>query len=760
MQKYTNSTNQIAIFKMSKKSKNKRGKQAPKSKSTQSTSQKKVKTSNLPLTSFFARESTTTSFDTTYRRIFMISFLLMVIFTFFLALQNGINGDDEFQNDYSKKLVNYYTTMGQDKAALNIEKGNMHFYGGFFDLMTGLVNNALDLDDYNAAYHRNRHIFNAFFGIIAFLFIGLIAREIAGWRAGILALFFAFLSPRFLGHALMNPKDIPFAAGFAITLFFMTRLLKQLPKLKWQSGLGIAIGFSLALATRAGGLLIIGYLGLFMVLDFLLRYGTKGLGLHLKQLGSYFIFGFATVAFGYFLAVLSWPAALEAPLSHPIKALTEFAQLGIKIRLLFMGENVMSDNTAWFYPFLWILRTIPLFAIIGFLGSMIFFRRLWTKYVPLPLALLLFSSLFPLLYVIYKDSILHDGWRHLMFIYPSLVVLASLFWVYTEQMLKPNKIATYGLWGILALTMIESTIFIVRNPQYPYVYFNPIGGGIQGAFGNYETDYWGISTKQAIEWMEKEGILYKNMQDTVIIASTFYYNVSRMVNKKYDGYVKTKYVRFNERYSQEWDYGIFPSRFIRAEHLKSGNWPNSKTIHTIKANGVPLTAIEQQKDNNSYLGDQAVKQKNWEKAIEHYSTEVENFPDNELAWLGLTNAFLNLNQNEPAIKSAQKTLEIAPKNESALYFSGLAYLRNGQSNEGVQSLIEVLKVNPEYYIADYYLAVVYQQNKQLDDALRHGLKAIETNAQFKAGYELISSIYLEMGDEQNAARYQQAAAKL
>ncbi|MCB9298184.1 MAG: hypothetical protein H6559_34450 [Lewinellaceae bacterium] len=55
-----------------------------------------------------------------------------------MSLFSGINGDDEFQNDYSEKLVDYYLSFGADTAALYIEKGNMHYYGGFFDLVTSL----------------------------------------------------------------------------------------------------------------------------------------------------------------------------------------------------------------------------------------------------------------------------------------------------------------------------------------------------------------------------------------------------------------------------------------------------------------------------------------------------------------------------------------------------------------------------------------------------------------------------------------------
>ena len=63
---------------------------------------------------------------------------------------------------------------------------------------------------------------------------------------------------------------------------------------------------------------------------------------------------------------------------------------------------------------------------------------------------------------------------------------------------KEKKTIIYALWGLLTLTALDPALFIVRNTHYPYIYFNPIGGGLGGAFGNYETDYWGVGIRQAL----------------------------------------------------------------------------------------------------------------------------------------------------------------------------------------------------------------------------------------------------------------------
>lgn len=695
-----------------------------------------------------------------YGRIFRFSALGILLLTMALSLFSGINGDDEFQNDYSEKLVNYYLTLGADTSALYIEKGNMHYYGGFFDLATGLVNRALGFDEFDMAYHHVRHLFNALMGVLAMLFTGLLAKEVAGWRAGVLALWLMFLSPRFLGHSLMNPKDIPFAAGFAIAVYYMVLLFRSMPKPGWKAALGVALGIALALATRAGGLLLFGYLFLFAALDFLLKYGIKGLFTEGRALLAYAAYGLGIAAVAYVLAILSWPAALVDPIGHPLAALTEFSRLGVKIRVLFMGENLMSDDTGWYYPVVWIARTIPLFTLLGLAGSLFLLPAMLKRYSSLALLLMYFASVFPLAYIIYKHSILHDGWRHLLFVYPPMAAIAAVFWVTLERSFREKATAKYILWGMLGLLALDPALFIARNIHYPYVYFNPIGGGVRGAFGNYETDYWGLSVKQAVDWMDEQGLISPEMPDTVTIGTTFFYNVSRLTRKPYNGKVRVKYVRFNTRYDESWDYGIFPSRYIRGPHLRSGNWPNSKTIHTVTANGAPLLAIEKDENKLAYLGTQAIDRQDFEEGIARLQEEVRQHPDNEVAWTTLANTYINLGQYRPGLEAAQQALRVAPDTENALAYEGLAYLNLSQPQQAISSFERAIRTNEEFYAAYYYLGLAYEATQNYQIAFEKAREAIKLNPRFRQAYELAARALARLGDTQNAARYEEAAKKL
>ena len=53
-------------------------------------------------------------------------------------------------------------------------------------------------------------------------------------------------------------------------------------------------------------------------------------------------------------------------------------------------------------------------------------------------------------------------------------------------------------------TDIASRHSLVRLHPFQYTYFNCLAGGVAGAAGKYETDYWLTSYKEAIEWIEAQ----------------------------------------------------------------------------------------------------------------------------------------------------------------------------------------------------------------------------------------------------------------
>ena len=107
------------------------------------------------------------------------------------------------------------------------------------------------------------------------------------------------------------------------------------------------------------------------------------------------------------------------------------SNISVALRVMFEGKIIWSDNLPWYYIPKNILITVPLVILIFFLVPL--FIAIGTKDTvhAFWIFLLYFTSLFPVVYIIYKGSNVYGGWRHVLFIYPPLVTLTStgIIWV-------------------------------------------------------------------------------------------------------------------------------------------------------------------------------------------------------------------------------------------------------------------------------------------------------------------------------------------
>ncbi|TNE69639.1 MAG: tetratricopeptide repeat protein [Bacteroidetes bacterium] len=697
------------------------------------------------------RPAVDTPADPLLRRIFWGLAVAGLLIMAGLSFGSGINADDKFQNDYSLKLVDYYTSFGKDTAALNVPDGNMHLYGGFFEIITGLANKALGFEPNDLGYHNVRHLFTAILGWVAILCAALLARLIAGWRAGVITLVIMLVSPRFLGDSLMNPKDIPFAAGYIMAVYNMAAVLSRMPSPGRWNIAGLVAGLAISLAMRAGGLLNFAYLFMFAGLFLVLKKGWGSL-FDLQTIRRYAVVVVGAAVAGYIGALLFWPFALQKPLTNPYFALTKFSDFEIAIRVLYDGENVKSNQTPWHYLVRWIELTIPLAAVLGFLGSLALLPRLLKRYQPLWIGLVYFAAIFPVVYVIYKKSNVYDGWRQLTFAYPTLAVAAALFWNELLNLFSGKKVVQYATYGLLALLLSDAAIFIAANPKIPYVYFNPLAGGVKGAYGKYETDYWGVSIRQGIEWMEQQGILKPDMTEKVVIATNMFYPADKLL-AKYGDMVKVKYLKWERRCDDVWDYGLFPTRFIDGNTLEKGYWPPDNAAHVIEAGGTPILAILKDSDRNCAFGIAAMKLQDWTGAIDYLRKEVAAVPDNELAWANLAQAYLNSSQLDEAKAAAEKALEISPDDLQANNLLGLYWINKGDVAQAKAQFEQALRREPANPAAYYYLATIAQRQGDNQTALNNLRQAIEIAPTFRPAYEFSALIYESMGNTAAAQQY-------
>jgi len=553
--------------------------------------------------------------------------------------QYGVSGDENFHRLYGHDIVKFYSTLGKDNTAVTWAGPDslMRYYGGFYDGTATLISKAVPaVNEWNV-----RHFWNSIFGFFAMLCAALVAVEIGGWQAGLLTLVFMAFSPRFFGESMNNPKDITMGAGYMFTYVFILRFLKQLPAPSFKTAIGLGLSIAVAMGIRIGGLLLIPYAFLFYGLAMLANLGWNKLFDFSKfkdNVWPSFKLLFLAVVIGYLGSLIFWPYGLISPISHPLEALGVAEKFPVQMAVLFDGKQIQSTQVPWNYELQWMFITTPLFGLIGLALSFMLIPEMKRKGNLLLLGFLYFTLLFPLGYVIYKKSVLYDTMRHFFFVYPSIIILSGLTFNYLLNRLSKNgKYATLIFIAILVFLPVR---FMLANHPNEYVYFNELEGGMKGAFGNYETDYYMNSIKQCADWMKQHENLKERRSDGGKLR--LYSNGVAPANAYFEGDtdVSVGYVSYRARDQKDADYEIFYNRYVDRDLLINGCFPPEQAVYTVYADGVPLSCVVKKTDKGDYLGAEALKHNDFETAVNLLEPYCRKYPKADIALFNLGLAYL------------------------------------------------------------------------------------------------------------------------
>ncbi|MBO0736215.1 MAG: glycosyltransferase family 39 protein, partial [Alphaproteobacteria bacterium] len=154
-----------------------------------------------------------------------LSAALVVLATFAVLLtfrDYGVTWDEDAHNWYGDFVLEYYLSLFSDKTALHWQ--DLYNYGAIFDTLAAALNRISPIGVY-----ETRHLLNGLVGIIGVIGCCKLARAVGGARAGFIAALFLLLTPNYYGQMFNNPKDIPFAAGVAWSIYYMVRIVRKLP---------------------------------------------------------------------------------------------------------------------------------------------------------------------------------------------------------------------------------------------------------------------------------------------------------------------------------------------------------------------------------------------------------------------------------------------------------------------------------------------------------------------------------------------------
>jgi hypothetical protein len=322
------------------------------------------------------------------------------------------------------------------------------------------------------------------------------------WRWGLLAAGLLVLSPRFFAEAFYNGKDIVYMACFTGAIYTLLRLLRR-PTL----GRAIVHGLFTAVAVdvRVQGLLLIVVSLLMLGLEAAywpraeLTWGRAG------RVGAVYLG--AALCF----IVLGWPYLWALSWSELVAATGRISQYPWPGQVVYFGQRLPAGALPWHYIPVWIIISTPLLYILAaVVGLTTWAWQVVKKHNSASLStfagrldwLFVAWLLVPVLLVIGLRSVVYDGWRHLYFIYPALL----LFVVRGVQVLSQaarrgpqwRRLATAGaLVGGIGLA--HPAWRIIRDHPHQQVYFSVLPPSF--AQTNFDLDYWGLSYRQGLEWV-------------------------------------------------------------------------------------------------------------------------------------------------------------------------------------------------------------------------------------------------------------------
>lgn len=701
-----------------------------------------------------------------YRFKFFVMALIALLSMLFMSQSFNVTWDEETNQESAELTYRYLTTLGNDTTMFNFAEGrnrytNQH-YGMSFDVMAVAVQKLVWKVNPAANLYAIRHFLNAIIGFFVLLFTALLARKMMDWRTAIMALFLVYFSPSFFGHAFNNPKDIPFALGFIMGIYYLVRVLKEWPQPRLQSRVLLAVGLGYCLSIRAGGLLLFAIVGLFVGVHWLLSIKKS------PSLKPYLRYGLPVLILGYFLGIMFWPFALRAPLAGPLKALKEFENFS-HLAYYELFEGVRLYIKPWHYIPKLIAITAPLTFLLGLpLVALFFVGKKRNSLQWMLLALLLFAGLFPPAYTIYKGSYLYNGWRHMLFVYPPLLVLAAMGWSRLQDLFASKAIKGVFM-GLFLATAMPATVWSLANHPYQYMYFNETVGGIKGANGNYELDYWNQTPRAAMEWIAQNrpdwfnGDILVNSNNPVETLKTFVPGSDSM---------KYRWTREYEWTQHEWDAAIWTHRTLNKQQIRGGYWPPVGTVHTVNVGGVPVCAVVERPSLDGYNAHQQLRANNAEQAKLLYLNAIEKEPLEEEYHRGLGAAYRALGSFDEAIASYSKAATLRDGNYDALsslgeiYFT--RYYMQQSSGSPNPSDLDVAKKYLEASIqhkhnnlnAYNYLGMIAMTQNDMVLAMQSYKTMLEQNNSLPQAYQGIARVFLNLNQSDSALFYLNYAMQL
>jgi hypothetical protein len=446
-------------------------------------------------------------------------FLVLSLFSTLLVIgiliyrDFGVPIDESYQ--LQTAMVNHGYIFKNDATLLSYED---RYYGVIFELPLLWVSSRFTKPE--SMYVRHFLLYLAFLASLVIFY--LLSRRLfnSSWW-GLLAVCMLVFSPRIFADAFYNSKDIAFMEAFILAIWTLVLLIDGVKKKSRKLAICALIFFhaiasSLLIATRVPGVMII---PISLILLFIAE--LESIKSWIQTPIVLLLYLVLTASF----TVLFWPILWHDPLGEFINAFHYMSKLDDYGKaVLYLGEFIPSDELPWHYIPVWIGISTPVVVLVGFFPGLVNWIRsigitagkgknrsienlmIWISGQETLNWLAVIGWLaIPIIAVYWFHSVLYNGWRQMFFIYPAIVLFsvrgysALHKWLsrYTGRLIEVTILTVL----VIIVGLTEPVWFLIRYHPYGNVYFNQLAGDPATIRQRFETDYWGLSYKEAIDYI-------------------------------------------------------------------------------------------------------------------------------------------------------------------------------------------------------------------------------------------------------------------
>lgn len=398
----------------------------------------------------------------------------------FTVKNYGESWDEPDNSRYGEYALNAYQYFfhPQDLSEFDTD---LNFKGPAYFMLVSLLAHGLTtlISAWMIITARHFVYFITFLAGVYMLYL-LSKRWLSEWAAFGVALLF-LTQPLMWGHAFINPKDTPFMIFFLASIYLGFEMVDAPPRTFRRAILILVAGIVIGLTTS---MRILGPLAGIFVLIYAIAKN--------KQQAIFFssIYVFIAILTAY----LTWPYLWKSPVLNFFKSLKVMSKFPFDAKILYWGKLYLPEQLphSYFPSLLTLQLTEPLLVLI-LIGvvAMIASRKIE------PILLFLGWFLLPTFMIITSGSVIYDNGRQLYFLLPPVFFASgfALDWIF-KYITQAKFKAVF-----LVLVILPGIFSAVRLHPYEYAYYNSFIGGTDGAYRRHETDYWGTSLKEAMEFV-------------------------------------------------------------------------------------------------------------------------------------------------------------------------------------------------------------------------------------------------------------------